>query len=167
MPPSKTTTRSRTAARKSRSGMATHPSATLTRRCQGRSPPERLHRGIVAADAAHAPAATGARAREQDPFVSRTRPPRPGRRIVFGKPRPGERAVEDIAGGQAELALEVLWRLRLQARPALGVACQAFADRLGQVLVERVEVALDEGIARALLVGGEEAGRGVQSEDRQ
>ena len=47
------------------------------------------------------------------------------------------------------------------------VARQAVADRLGEVLVEAVEVALDERVAGARLVGGEQPRGRVQAEQRQ
>src|SRR3954453_3155597 len=95
--------------------MANHPSVTLTRACQGSPPPEHRHRGVVPADAAYPSAAPRARAAHEDPLMRGGHAPRPDRGVVVLEPRPGERAVEDVAAGQAELALEVLRRVRLQA----------------------------------------------------
>ena len=67
--------------------------------------------------------------------------------------------MEDVAARQRELALEVERRARLQARGAAGVAGEAVADRLVEVLVEAVEVdaaddvTVDDSVAVIAAVG--------------
>jgi hypothetical protein len=68
------------------------------------SPGEDVHRGVVAGDAADAAAAPGPGAAQDDArVVGRDAPGVAG--VVA--PRPVEGAVEDVAGGEAKLALEV------------------------------------------------------------
>src|SRR4051812_49662961 len=108
------------------------------------------------AHAAHASPTAGARPAEERARVVGGHAPAARVAAVLG-PRPGEVAVEDVAARHGELALEVERRTRLDARRAVGVAGDAVADRLGELLVEPVEVALDESVARRPLAGAEEA----------
>src|SRR4051794_20758290 len=110
------------------------------------------------AHAAHASPTAGARPAEERARVVGGHAPAARVAAVLG-PRPGEVAVEDVAARHGELALEVERRARLDARRAVGVAGDAVADRLGELLVEPVEGALFERVASRGLVRPEQAPR--------
>ena len=75
---------------------------------------------VVAADAADATAAPGARAADEDVVHIRLHAPPADLGVGLGE-RPGELSVENVATRQSELFLQVQWRAGLDARPAVGV----------------------------------------------
>ena len=92
------------------------------------------------ADTAHPAAAARAGAAHEHPRVVGLHPPAVLVLAPFG-PRPVEVAVEDVPAGHGELALDVERGHRLDAGAAARVAREAVGERLGELLVEGVEVA--------------------------
>src|SRR5689334_11020538 len=87
---------------------------------------DRLRR-VVARDPADPTAAAGPGPREEHLAVCRLHAPGADLTVGLG-PRPLQGAVEDVAGGQAQVGLEVERGPRLQARVALPVAEQDVLD---------------------------------------
>src|SRR3954452_4984561 len=110
----------------------------------------------MAADAAHPAAAQRAGAAEEDAGVVGLDAPAAA---LLG-PRELQLAVEDVATGHGELALDVERGLGLEREDAI-------ADRLVLVLVERVEVALDHGVPGTVVVLLEEARGRKEAEQGQ
>lgn len=75
--------------------------------------------------------------------------------------------VEDVAAGQPQVPLQVERGLRLDARLPVRVAGQAVGDRLLQVRVEFGECRREQFGAGRRVVGGEEPGGGVQTEESE
>ncbi len=72
--------------------------------------------------------------------------------------------MEDVAAGQAQVAVQVQRGLRLDARPSIHVSRQAVGDRLREMGVQLGKGRLQQFVAYGLVVLFEEPGRGVQAE---
>src|SRR5829696_1516040 len=132
----------------------------------GACPCEHGHRRVVTADAADPAAAAGTGATHEqvggvgfDAPRSRLRVRTVGlagavhgvRVAAAAGPGPAQVRVEDVASRQAEARLEVEGAHRLDAGPAVRVAGEAVADRLGEVRVEARQVASDGLVTDRLL----------------
>jgi hypothetical protein len=117
-------------------------------------------------DAAHAAAAARAGAAEEDRRIVGLHAPAADLHGVLGE-RPRDVAVEDVAAGQPQLALEIGRRVDLDARRAVGPLQQAVLDRLGQDGVQRAQDCIERLVATVLLAATEEPGWHVQAEERQ
>src|SRR5205823_2026905 len=94
----------------------------------GLVPRQHAHSGVVAGDSTDPATPDGPGTAEQNPLVCGPYAPTPDQ-LRVRRVRPGQVAVEDVPGRQAQFAFQVQRGLRLDARHAVLVPPQAVLDR--------------------------------------